>query len=100
MKRSILARYLTACLMALAAVPAAAFEFTQDGSIGFGVIYERDPESGERRLRPGGSAALNLQLSRELDSGVRLQFRFGIEAGDLRRPDRGWMHADPHHHHW
>ncbi len=90
---------LTLCLMALAAAPAAAFEFTQDGSLSFGVIYERDPETGERNLRPGGSAELNLRFSREFDSGVRLEFRFGIEAGDLPRHDRGWLDDGFHHRH-
>lgn len=90
-------------LMAVSAAPAAAFEFTQGGSIGFGVVYDRDHETGERRLRPGMGAELNMGLSRDFDNGMRLEFRFGIGASNLPLRDRGWSHDrrdHPHHEQW
>ena len=83
-------------MLAFLATPAQAFEFSYGGEMRLGVIYERDRESGESRMRPGGGAALNMQLSRQFDNGITLTFGLGIEADNLQRPRPPWT-QDPAH---
>lgn len=84
---------LAALLLAFSAAPAAAWEFSYGGEMRFGVIYESDRESGESRMRPGAGGALNMQLARQFDNGIRLVLELGVSADNLDRPRPPWSHG-------
>ncbi len=60
----------------------------------FGVVYQRDHETGESRTRPYSNARLTIRWDHQLDNGVRFQLALGLDAGNLQQ------RRSPHWHHW